>query len=283
MLIKSSDLKVDESSLTGEAVPVNKNCEEKPFMLSGCAVVEGDARYLVTAVGKNSEWGKIMSELDTERPDTPLQVRAAPHRAAASSEIEPFPRRGRRRGPAWHSRLGVRAGPEQPNLPDSDDGRDRSGVRASGHRESAPSHWPARSGGAPAPDETNGPSSFQQARARQKTRPVTRTRAGNGPETQPSRVVGAVIRPGLDRALAIVADRIGRRRPSILTDRGPQSPEGPEASPSPSQAPALRAGEAGDCGGEHRQAGPRGGCHLLRGADHHMARHHEQAGDGMIH
>ncbi len=44
------------------------------FILSGCAVVEGDARYMVTAVGKYSEWGKIMTELDTDRPDTPLQV-----------------------------------------------------------------------------------------------------------------------------------------------------------------------------------------------------------------
>jgi len=77
VVIKSSDLKVDESSLTGESVPVSKNAEEKMFMLSGCAVVEGDARYLVTAVGKNSEWGKIMSELDTDRPDTPLQVKLA--------------------------------------------------------------------------------------------------------------------------------------------------------------------------------------------------------------
>jgi Ca2+-transporting ATPase len=68
-------LKVDESSLTGESVPVSKNTGEKMFMLSGCSVVEGDARYLVTAVGKNSEWGKIMTELDTERPETPLQVR----------------------------------------------------------------------------------------------------------------------------------------------------------------------------------------------------------------
>jgi hypothetical protein len=65
---------VDESSLTGESVPVSKNAEEKMFMLSGCAVVEGDARYIVTAVGKYSEWGKIMTELDTDRPDTPLQV-----------------------------------------------------------------------------------------------------------------------------------------------------------------------------------------------------------------
>jgi Ca2+-transporting ATPase len=45
------------------------------FILSGCSVVEGDAVFLVTAVGKNSEWGKIMVELDTERPDTPLQVK----------------------------------------------------------------------------------------------------------------------------------------------------------------------------------------------------------------
>ena len=44
------------------------------FMLSGCAVVEGDAVYLVTAVGRASEWGKILAELDVERPNTPLQV-----------------------------------------------------------------------------------------------------------------------------------------------------------------------------------------------------------------
>ncbi len=74
ILIKCNELKVDESSLSGESVPVNKNAETKPFMLSGCSVVEGDARYLVTAVGKNSEWGKILAELDTDRPDTPLQV-----------------------------------------------------------------------------------------------------------------------------------------------------------------------------------------------------------------
>ena len=74
ILIRCNELKVDESSLSGESVPVSKNAEKKPFMLSGCSVVEGDARYLVTAVGKNSEWGKILSELDTDRPDTPLQV-----------------------------------------------------------------------------------------------------------------------------------------------------------------------------------------------------------------
>ncbi len=86
ILIKCNELKVDESSLTGESMPVTKNAEAKPFMQSGCTVVEGDARYLVTAVGKNSEWGKILSELDTDRPDTPLQVvTGAMHRLGATS------------------------------------------------------------------------------------------------------------------------------------------------------------------------------------------------------
>jgi magnesium-transporting ATPase (P-type) len=45
------------------------------FILSGCNVVEGEALFLVTAVGKNSEWGKVMMEVSTDRPDTPLQVK----------------------------------------------------------------------------------------------------------------------------------------------------------------------------------------------------------------
>ena len=52
---------------------VRKN-EMNPFILSGCTVVEGDCSMLVTAVGRHSEWGKIMVELDDERDETPLQV-----------------------------------------------------------------------------------------------------------------------------------------------------------------------------------------------------------------
>mmetsp|Transcript_46065 Transcript_46065/g.109063 ORF Transcript_46065/g.109063 Transcript_46065/m.109063 type:complete len:1060 (+) Transcript_46065:180-3359(+) len=74
ILIKGNDLKVDESSLTGESDAIRKTAE-KPFMLSGCTVTEGDGTFLVTAVGKQSEWGKILTELDTEREDTPLQVK----------------------------------------------------------------------------------------------------------------------------------------------------------------------------------------------------------------
>ena len=73
ILIKSNEARVDESSLTGESEPVKKN-KDKPFLLSGCTLVEGNAFFLVLAVGPNSEWGKIMTELDDDRPDTPLQV-----------------------------------------------------------------------------------------------------------------------------------------------------------------------------------------------------------------
>mmetsp|Transcript_17025 Transcript_17025/g.41167 ORF Transcript_17025/g.41167 Transcript_17025/m.41167 type:complete len:1074 (+) Transcript_17025:256-3477(+) len=74
ILIHGNDLKVDESSLTGESDAIRKT-HEKPFMLSGCTVTEGDGKFLVTAVGRQSEWGKILSELDTVREDTPLQVK----------------------------------------------------------------------------------------------------------------------------------------------------------------------------------------------------------------
>jgi len=73
LLVHGNDLKVDESSLTGEADSVSKTIEHDPFVLSGCTVVEGDCSMLVTAVGEDSVWGKIMVELDDERDETPLQ------------------------------------------------------------------------------------------------------------------------------------------------------------------------------------------------------------------
>jgi P-type Ca2+ transporter type 2C len=62
----------DESNMTGEAEPQNKN-KKKCFMLSGCRVVHGACVMMATAVGMRSEWGKVLSEMDVEREDTPLQ------------------------------------------------------------------------------------------------------------------------------------------------------------------------------------------------------------------
>ena len=66
-------MRVNESSLTGESEPVRIHAS-RPFLQSGCTLVEGQAKYVVTAVGPYSEWGKIIMELSDDRPDTPLQV-----------------------------------------------------------------------------------------------------------------------------------------------------------------------------------------------------------------
>jgi hypothetical protein len=90
------------------------------FMLSGCAIVEGDAVYLVTAVGRSSEWGKILAELDVERPDTPLQVgpRPCPSRTGPGPNPRPC-----RTGPG----PGLRLPPRAPRGPRGRPGRRRDG------------------------------------------------------------------------------------------------------------------------------------------------------------
>ncbi|XP_061338998.1 calcium-transporting ATPase 4, plasma membrane-type-like isoform X2 [Gastrolobium bilobum] len=68
-------LLIDESSLSGESEPVNAN-EEKPFLLSGTKVQDGQGVMLVTAVGMRTEWGKLMETLNEGGDDeTPLQVK----------------------------------------------------------------------------------------------------------------------------------------------------------------------------------------------------------------
>ena len=61
ILINSSDMRTDESSLTGESDQVNKSANGDPFLLSGTHVVEGSGRMLVTAVGVNSQAGIIFT------------------------------------------------------------------------------------------------------------------------------------------------------------------------------------------------------------------------------
>lgn len=59
----SSDLKIDESSLTGETDLIKKNCDDNGIILSGTHVMEGSGQFLVLAVGLNSQTGIIMSLL----------------------------------------------------------------------------------------------------------------------------------------------------------------------------------------------------------------------------
>ncbi|RZC38902.1 plasma membrane calcium-transporting ATPase 2 [Asbolus verrucosus] len=63
ILIQSNDLKVDESSLTGESDHVKKGEDYDPMVLSGTHVMEGSGKMLVTAVGVNSQAGIIFTLL----------------------------------------------------------------------------------------------------------------------------------------------------------------------------------------------------------------------------
>ena len=84
-LIKASNLKIDESSLTGESVPVNKNIEtitkedislgdRSNMAYSSSLVNYGTGIGVVVATGMNTEVGNIAHMLsDTDELDTPLK------------------------------------------------------------------------------------------------------------------------------------------------------------------------------------------------------------------
>ncbi|XP_038603581.1 plasma membrane calcium-transporting ATPase 3 isoform X4 [Tachyglossus aculeatus] len=63
VLIQGNDLKIDESSLTGESDHVRKSVEKDPMLLSGTHVMEGSGRMVVSAVGVNSQTGIIFTLL----------------------------------------------------------------------------------------------------------------------------------------------------------------------------------------------------------------------------
>ncbi|XP_039204175.1 plasma membrane calcium-transporting ATPase 2 isoform X2 [Crotalus tigris] len=63
VFIQGNDLKIDESSLTGESDQVRKSVDKDPMLLSGTHVMEGSGRMVVTAVGVNSQTGIIFTLL----------------------------------------------------------------------------------------------------------------------------------------------------------------------------------------------------------------------------
>ncbi len=85
LLMESVDLAVDESALTGESLPVNKNVrdineinlpigDQKNKIFSSTFITSGKAKAIVTEVGMHTEVGRI-AELLNEKTDatTPLQ------------------------------------------------------------------------------------------------------------------------------------------------------------------------------------------------------------------
>ena len=69
ILIKTNDLLIDESLLTGESIPVEKSClsnndiAANNKIYSGCLVLRGGGQALVTSIGMQTEVGKIGKSL----------------------------------------------------------------------------------------------------------------------------------------------------------------------------------------------------------------------------
>ncbi len=88
-LLTSVSLKSEESALTGESVPTEKDADatvkdgaplgdRTNMVFSGCSITYGTARAVVTATGMDTQMGKIAGLLDGEtEAQTPLQKKLA--------------------------------------------------------------------------------------------------------------------------------------------------------------------------------------------------------------
>ncbi len=69
VVVQSNDLRVDESSLTGESDLIKKHEVKDPFLLSGTHIMEGSGKMLVLAVGEHSQTGMIFKLLGATKED----------------------------------------------------------------------------------------------------------------------------------------------------------------------------------------------------------------------
>eukprot|EP00899_Mesostigma_viride_P003413 jgi/Mesvir1/13072/Mv06058-RA.1 len=76
VIVESVSLVADEASMTGESDPLSKDAIHHPFLISGTKVIEGYGTMIVTAVGMNTEWGRVMATVSEDsEEETPLQIR----------------------------------------------------------------------------------------------------------------------------------------------------------------------------------------------------------------
>ncbi|XP_058859697.1 plasma membrane calcium-transporting ATPase 1-like isoform X2 [Acipenser ruthenus] len=90
VLIQCNDLKIDESSLTGESDHVKKSVENDPMLLSGTHVMEGSGRMVVTAVGLNSQTGIIFTLLGAGGDEEEKKLKKAKAQDGVALEIQPL-------------------------------------------------------------------------------------------------------------------------------------------------------------------------------------------------
>ena len=72
-VISSNELKIDESSLTGESLRIEKQIND--VIYESTIVVSGHGEAIVNKIGKDTEFGKISSFIKTKDELTPLQIK----------------------------------------------------------------------------------------------------------------------------------------------------------------------------------------------------------------
>lgn len=79
-VVEAHNLHVDESILTGESTPVEKtyqNCEKQEQtqcrVFKGTYIISGSGKAIVTAIGKNTEIGKLHHSIEEINTDIPLK------------------------------------------------------------------------------------------------------------------------------------------------------------------------------------------------------------------
>jgi P-type Mg2+ transporter len=71
-LAEEKSLEIDESVLSGEAVPVHKN-RQSPLVFMGTTVTSGEGQGTVTAIGHDTKFGQLSASVAAVRPETEFQ------------------------------------------------------------------------------------------------------------------------------------------------------------------------------------------------------------------
>ena len=80
LIVHGSEVRVDESNITGESKEVPKEPPtlyevNNPFMISGSKVVDGEGVMVVCTVGKLTQLAKLREKVQEEPSPTPLQLK----------------------------------------------------------------------------------------------------------------------------------------------------------------------------------------------------------------
>ena len=97
-LIEEEDLEVDESSLTGESLPVEKQVDSTPgavlaerrcMLYGGTTIIAGTAVALVTAVGADTQARRAAELVSSELPRSVSNISSANSPTGPSRSVSP--------------------------------------------------------------------------------------------------------------------------------------------------------------------------------------------------